>query len=90
MIAKAKICMLHRFPSCPGSNFLDLDYEITFQQWQSTNRMDLIQQTLEVEDFIQLTVNSIDKIIMHSYIGKCQGRYVKGRKDTVLVLVDSC
>ena len=93
------MCMLHRFPSCPGSNILrssleshfsDLDYEVTFQHWQSTDRMDLIQQTLEVDNFIQLTVNSIDKLIAHSYVGKCQRRYVKGRKDTVLVLADIC
>ena len=65
-----------------------MDYEVTFQQWQSTDRMDLIQQTLEVDDFIQLTVNSIDKIITHSYVAKCQGSYVNGRKDTVLALAD--
>ena len=94
--SESKMCILHRFPSCPGSNnlqsfleshFSDLDYEVTFQQWQSSNRMDLIQQTLEVKDFLQLTVNSIDKIITHSYVVKCQGRYVKGCKDMVLVLV---
>ena len=97
--SESKMCMLHCFSSCPGSNILRsflethfsyFDYEITFQQWQSTNRMDLIQQTLEVEDFIQLTVNSIDKIITHSYVGKCQGRYVKGRTDTDLVLAEIC
>ena len=36
--------------------------------------MDLIQHALEVYDFIQLTGNSIDKLITHSYDGKCQGR----------------
>ena len=94
-----KMYMLHRCPSCPGryilrssleSHFSDLDYDVTLQQWQITDRMDFIQQTLEVDDFIQLTVNSIDKLIAHSYVGKCQGRYVKGRKDTVLVLVEIC
>ena len=96
------MCMLHRCPSCPGSNnlqsfldshFSDLDYEVTFQQWQSTDRMDLVQQTLEVDDFIQWTANSIDKLIAYAYVAKCQGRHLKGRKDTlekytVLVLAD--
>ena len=91
------MCMLLRCPSCPGTYILrssleshlsDLDYEVTFQQWQSTDSMDFIQQTLEVDDFIQLTVNSIDKIITHSYVAKCQGSYVNGRKDAVLVLAD--
>ena len=78
------MCMLHHCPSCPGSSILqsileghfsDLDYEVTFQQWQSTDRMDLMQQTLEVDDFKQLTVNSISKLIVHLYIANCQGRY---------------
>ena len=65
------------------SQFSDFDDEITFQQWQSTDKMDLIQQTLDIDDFIKLTVKSIDNLISHSFTAKCQGRYWKGRRDTL-------
>ena len=92
MIVCYRMCMLHRCPACPGrevlksfleSHFSDFDDEITFQQWQSTNSMDLIKQSLDVEDFIELIIEAIDDLTSHSFIARCQGRYLKDRKETL-------
>ena len=65
------------------------DPEITFNQWCSTDRAELIEQTTSLSDFIELLSEKLDKITVHSFIGS----YLKQQKENlgendVIVLVD--
>ena len=102
-----KTCMARRWEKCPGTDslreyletILDEHEEVTFQQWQTTdgktiaNRSKMITQTLNVDEFIVSLVGAIDNLTSHSYIAKCQTKYLKRRKkklphNCALVLVD--
>ena len=41
--------------------------DITFYQWLNTDKASLITQTLLVDDFIELLVNTIDDITIHRF-----------------------
>lgn len=69
------------------------DYDITFSQWTSTDRAELIKQTAPLSEFIYLVADKLNKITAHSFIARTQGKYLKQRKedlqeDEVIVLVD--
>ena len=60
-----KMCMLHWCEQCPGSQALqcflltqydDLDEEIQFQQWKSTDRMDLKTAMMTRKEYIEVVV----------------------------------
>ena len=84
-------CMVHRCENCPGTNALkiflddelkemDLEEEFYFNQWQTTDRATLITQTVSLEDYKEILISYIDKLTSHSYISKCQGKYLKYKK----------
>ena len=84
-----RTCMVHRCDKCPGTDSLR-EYletllveheEVTFQQWQTTDRSKMVTQTLNVDEFIELLVGAIDSLTSHSYIAKCQTKYLKRRKE---------
>ena len=97
-------CMVHKCENCPGSDALhtylqkkfkeyDVDDDITFSQWDSTDRTALRTCTAPAEDFLEQLVYKIDKLTTHSFIAKSQARYLKTRKaemdDTsCLILLD--
>ena len=97
-------CMVHKCENCPGSDALhtylqkkfkeyDVDDDITFSQWDSTDRTALRTCTAPAEDFLEQLVYKIDKLTTHSFIVKSQVRYLKTRKaemdDTsCLILLD--
>ena len=97
-------CMVHRCENCPTSSSLrqhitakfeeyEIEEDIEFSQWESTDRTTLRTYTSTVEDFIDLLVDSIDSLTTHSYIAKSQAQYLKRRKDeldgeTCLLLLD--
>jgi hypothetical protein len=69
------------------------DPEITFNQWSSTDRAELIKQTTSLSDFIEILSDKLNKITVHSFIAKAQGSYLKQQKENldekdVIVLVD--
>ena len=92
----SKTCtgMVHRCEKCPRTGPLlqfpetlsDENEEITFQQWQSTDRSKLVTQSLSVEEFIDLLVAAIDDLTPHSYIAKCQANYLKKRKNFPIIV----
>ena len=41
----------------------------------------MITQTLNEDEFIELLVEAIDNLTSHSYIAKCQTKYLKRRKE---------
>ena len=92
----SKTCMVHRCDKCPGTDSLreyletllsEEHEEVAFQQWQTTDRSKMVTQTLNVDEFIELLVGAIDNLTSHSYIAKCQTKYLKRRKEE---LPDDC
>ena len=89
--ADSCLCMLHRCKSCPGKEvvleylhqeFADMEEDkITFQQWRSTDRSDLETIEMEAFEFFEFLASSIDSLTIHSYISKCQSRYLKQLKE---------
>ena len=85
-----KTCMLHRCSNCPGTEKLrsffisNLDEEeVYFQQWQSTDSSQMVTVSMILDGFIQLMIESIDSLTAHSYIARCQGRYLKEKKRNI-------
>ena len=87
-------CMVHRCSNCPGRDHLkvfldeklediDDDLEFHFNQWQSTGRSQLITQTVMVDEYKDIVIECIDKLTSHSYISKCQTKYLKDLKENL-------
>ena len=83
--------MVHRCLSCPGTDALqifllkeleelDFEDELSFNRWQGTDRTQLVTQTETVETYIELVVKCIDELTAHSYISKCQTKFLKNLK----------
>jgi hypothetical protein len=47
----------------------------------------MVTQSLSVDEFIELLVGVIDNLTSHSYVAKCQTKYLKRRKEE---LPDDC
>ena len=86
---RSKMCMIHHCENCPGDTalceyvneiFADSEEEISFQQWQWTDRAMLFTLTTSIQEFIELLVDAISKLTAHSFIAKCQAKYLKDRK----------
>ena len=86
--------MVHRCESCPGIDALksfldneledmDIEEEFHFNQWRSTDRSQLITKTTTVEDYKELVTKSINNLTAHSYISKCQAKYLKDLKTNI-------
>ena len=92
-------CMVHRCAKCPGyvnlKAFLDEELieideeeEIQFNQWQSTDRSQLITQTVNLFEYKELVVSHIYQLTSHSYIAKCQTRNLKELKNNLGIQAD--
>ena len=100
--------MVHRCPNCSESNTLlqeflfhtigdfddfDDDDVIEFSQWTTTDRSILTHHTETVNEYVNIVIEQLHILTAHSYILKCQLRYLKKLKSeidssTVLVLGD--
>ena len=97
-----KDCMLQRCSLCPGfdnvktktlNKFEDLNEEISYKQWVSVDRTELISQSLSISDYINLTITKLESLVHHHYIAHSQSSYLKLRKETMeensaLILMD--
>ena len=95
-------CLLLKCDQCPKQDYLttlllskfeDEHDTITFKEWVSVDRTQLITRQLPVHEFIDLIVEKLVKLTPHSFIAKEQSNYLKARKenldkDSVLVLLD--
>lgn len=57
------------------------------------DRTKLVMQSMNVEEYIDILIEAIDALTPHSYIAKCQAKYLKNRKedlpqDCLIVLGD--
>ena len=73
--------------------FEDLNKEISFKQWVSVDRRDLISQSLHVLDYIKLVISKLTALAPHHFISKSQTTYLKIEKEnldkqTTLILMD--
>ena len=101
----SKECMVHRCSNCPDSNIslkdyllsfigdFDADDVIEFSQWTTTDRSNLIHRTETIDDYVNLVIEKLQILTVHSYISKCQSRHLKKLKaeidnSTVLFLGD--
>jgi hypothetical protein len=87
-----KECMVHRCANCPDNTSkleekiyeLIGDYEegdtIEFNQWVTTDRAELIFQSEKVPDYVNMVIEKLVKLTAHSYISKCQSKYLKKLK----------
>ena len=71
----------------------EFDDDITYTQWDSTDRTEMRNYTSPAEEFIELLVHQVNSSTTHSYVAKIQTRYLKARKTGIdqtecLILLD--
>ena len=57
------------------------DETVTFKQWTTTDRADLISQTVSKEDFIEKLAEKLNNITSHSYVARAKAAYLKKLKE---------
>ena len=70
-----------------------MEQDVVYEQWDSTDRTELISYVCPLSEFFNDLVETIDKLTKHSYTAKAQGAYYKQRKedlepDTLLIQCD--
>ena len=88
-----KECMVHRCPNRPELNTLlqdflfhaigdfdDDDDVIEFSQWTTTDRSNLTHHTETINEYVNIVIEQLYILRVHSYISKCQSRYLKKLK----------
>lgn len=81
--------MVHRCEKCPGTDSLreyletlmEEREQVTFQQWQTTDRSKMVMQTVKVDEFIELLVGAIYNLTSHSHIAKCKTKFLKRKAE---------
>ena len=97
-------CMVHwchKCPTCTKSREYvelkfqeyDIEEDITYSQWDRTDRTIPRTQTTPVDEFIELLVYQIDNLSKHFFITKSQPQYLKVQKEeideeTCIILLD--
>jgi len=61
----------------------DEQMEIDFKQWTKVDRADLMSMKLPVYDFIELLIEKLSNITVHSFIARAQSDYLKMLKETL-------
>ena len=95
---------MHHCELCPGTaalkSFLDeqldevdMDEEFHYCQWDTTDRAMLTTLTTTYEEYKDIIVENINALTRHSFLAKCQAKFLKSKKETlgkneVLVLGD--
>ena len=73
--------------------FEDLNEEISYKQWVSVDRTELIFQSLSISEYINLSITKLESLVPHHYIAHSQSLYLKLRKEAMeensaLILLD--
>ena len=66
-----------------GDIIYDNSEQMSFQQWVSTDRSELITQTLSQKEFIQTLAGKLSTLTAHSFISKEQARHLKDCKENL-------
>ena len=59
------------------------DVEITFQQWTTSDRAELIFCTLQLDEFIEQLCEQLDEITSHLFIARSQSQYLNKLKENL-------
>ncbi|KAE8740755.1 hypothetical protein FOCC_FOCC013723 [Frankliniella occidentalis] len=80
-------CFLKKCQRCPDSTQLQEQLEVyfdskeidsvTYNQWESTDRANLLHLTKTTEEFIDDFISQVDGLITHDFISKQQAAYYK-------------
>ena len=79
-------CMIHRCENCPSDDILkkrisdileEHDDDITFNQWQTTDRCKLIMQTCPTAEYVDILFEAFHKLTAHSYLPKSYLKLIK-------------
>lgn len=97
-------CMLRHCSNCPSSDNVksfimekfeewDPNDDVTYSSWISTDRTQQVQFTVTLEEYLEILIEGLEKLIPHSFITKSQARYLKEIKsnmkvDEAIVLID--
>ena len=63
--------------------FDDTTEDITFAQWITTDRTEMIRPILSVNEYLKLLMTKQIKLLPHSFIAKQQSSFLKKRKQTL-------
>lgn len=86
-------CNLLECAECPGIDKLNKELEeyfepqmmendvIEFNQWVSTDRCDLVTYAKSVQEFLQMFMNNLKKLIKHDFITKQQYSFAKKQQE---------
>ena len=71
----------------------DLEDEVTYQLWDSTDRTSMSTMVSTLGEFIDLLVKKIDALTSHSFTAKSQAAYLKERKtqltsESAIIIMD--
>ena len=98
--------MFHLCTNCPGksnlskhlqtlfeNNDFDLDEEITYKQWVSTDRTALVTYQPDVSEFVEALTDKLYELCHHHFTKEVQSSYLTGAKATLddqtcLILMD--
>lgn len=89
-------CMMGQCKDCPGHQGLadhlnqteeltDID-EVTYKQWVSTDRTQLVTIVESKEEFVEKLATQVSKLTRHSYTAKSQSSYMKTLKSNMTPL----
>lgn len=86
-------CMMRMCKSCPGEEgiksdadlvtMLDLQDEVQYKQWVSTDQTKLLTITDSCEEFLEKLASKIVKLTRHHFTAKAQSSYLKSLKDSL-------
>jgi len=78
-------------PNCPGTDALELLLNgalhdnfvetVTYNQWTSTDRCSLETMIKGADEFVELFISQLKKLLPHNFLAKEQSRYFKKAKD---------
>ena len=99
---KSYTCMLRDCEQCPPkenlrnklfSFFNNEEQDITYKEWQTTDRTEIITIKTDLETYIEKLITKIYKLKSHHFLTKMQSGYLKKLKENigdeeVIILLD--
>ena len=85
--------MLNKYEDCPGfKNVVDFvrneicenwiaDDAISFKQWENVEHLELMDDQLPVDEFLEVFVVKLKKLLLHHFIYKQQKNFLKRKKE---------
>ena len=60
---------------------VELEKDLTYQQWDSTDKMTMKTMVESLENFVDDLCEKVGKLTAHSYTAKSQAAFLKQRKE---------